>query len=257
MRIAIVVPCYNEEAVLPETIKRLTVVVQSLVMAGKIDVASCMYFVDDGSRDSTWRLITENAAMNPLVRGIKLSRNRGHQMALLAGVLTAEGDAVISIDADLQDDLAAIEKMLDAQRAGADIVYGIRAKRETDGFFKRLTAEAYYRLLSRLGVEIVFNHADYRLMSRRAVNALSEYNEANVFLRGIIPQLGFPAAQVFYDRHERFAGETKYPLKKTWIGDFGMSVVGAGIWFRVGSARRCRPKIAQASHFARPTGRGV
>jgi polyisoprenyl-phosphate glycosyltransferase len=184
------------------------------VQEGTIAGTSRAYFVDDGSKDRTWPLIEELAAANPMLKGIKLSRNYGHQLAVLAGLLTVPGDAVISVDADLQDDLGAIEQMLVEHRKGSEIVYGIRKKRDTDTFMKRVTAEGYYRLLDWLGVEVVFNHADYRLMGRRALAALSEYGEANIFLRGLIPQIGFPTSSVYYDRQERFAGESKYPLRK-------------------------------------------
>ena len=170
--------------------------------------------VDDGSRDRTWALIEAAAQASPLVTGLKLSRNRGHQAALMAGLMNADADAVISVDADLQDDLAAIEAMVDAHAGGADVVYGVRRRRDADTFLKRTSAEAYYRLLNLLGVEVVFNHADYRLLSRRVLAALASYRESNLFLRGIIPQLGFPSAIVTYDRAERFAGESKYPLRK-------------------------------------------
>lgn len=159
-------------------------------------------------------MIESLAARNPQVKGIKLSRNRGHQAALLAGLLTVPGDAVISVDADLQDDLAAISEMVDAHESGIQIVYGVRRSRQSDSRFKRWTAELYYKVLARLGVEIVFNHADYRLLSRRALDALAKYGEANIFLRGLVPQLGFASSTVLYDRHERFAGESKYPLRK-------------------------------------------
>ncbi len=214
MKLSIVVPCYNEEEVLPETVKRLTELLDRLVEQGKIDAGSHVIFVDDGSRDRTWEQIETHAANQNYVRGVKLSRNRGHQNALLAGLFHADGDAVISVDADLQDDLEAIAQMVDAHLAGMDVVYGVRRRRDTDTFFKRLTAEGYYRLLARMGVEIVFNHADYRLLSRRAIDALREYGESNFFLRGIVPQLGFPSATVYYNRAERFAGESKYPLRK-------------------------------------------
>ena len=214
MELSIVVPCYNEEAVLEETAARLLQRVADLVAAGKIASSSRIYFVDDGSRDGTWPLIKSLAVRHPSVKGIKLSRNRGHQVALLAGLLTVPGDVVISVDADLQDDLAAISAMVDAHLAGAQIVYGVRKRRETDSRFKRITAEIYYKLLASLGVEIVFNHADYRLMGRAALNALATYGESNIFLRGLIPQLGFSTSTVYYDRGERFAGESKYPLRK-------------------------------------------
>ena len=214
IELSIVVPCYNEEAVLPETIQRLTELLQHLMDKGKITSDSCVYYVDDGSRDRTWGLIETLAKTNSTVRGIKLSRNRGHQNALLAGLLTVKGEVVISIDADLQDDLSAIEAMLDDYAAGYDIVYGVRGSRKTDTFFKSFTARSYYRLLSAMGVEIIYNHADYRLMSRRVIEALKEFGEVNLFLRGIIPQLGFSHTIVYYERADRFAGESKYPLKK-------------------------------------------
>lgn len=229
MMLSLVVPCYNEEAVLPETISRLTRLLESLVENNLVDACSHVIFVDDGSRDRTWQIIQEASANSQAVQGIKLSRNRGHQNALLAGLLDAKGDVAISVDADLQDDLDAIEKMILAHRQGSDIVFGVRKSRDTDTFFKRFTAEGYYRLLERFGVEVVFNHADYRLMSRRAIEALREFNEVNLFLRGIIPQLGFPSSIVYYDRAERFAGESKYPLGKmlalAWQGITSFSTV--------------------------------
>lgn len=213
--LAVVIPCYNEQEVLPETLRRLFALMQGLVADGAIDIGSRVWLVDDGSRDRTWQLIREaSASDNSVVCGVKLSRSRGHQVALLAGLMTAQGDVLVSVDADLQDDLGVIPKMLEAFAQGADIVYGVRSSRATDTIFKRATAEGYYRLMHRLGVEIVFNHADYRLMSRRAVEALREFPESNVFLRGLIPQLGFPSATVKYERHERFAGQSKYPLGK-------------------------------------------
>lgn len=214
MKLSIVVPCYNEEQVLPETVKRLVELSQDLVGSGLMDADSEIILVDDGSRDHTWRLIEKASSDYLVVRGVKLSRNRGHQAALLAGLNSATGDAVVSVDADLQDDLAAIREMIIAFEKGADVVYGVRKRREADTFFKRHSAESYYKMLDWLGVEIVFNHADYRLLSRRALDALKQYEESNLFLRGIIPQLGFPSAIVYYDRAERFAGESKYPLKK-------------------------------------------
>lgn len=212
--LSIVVPCYNEEEVLPETTRRLTALLQHLIAVGKIAPNSGAYYVDDGSRDRTWSLIEAQASANGFIRGIKLSRNCGHQNALLAGLSTVGGEVVISVDADLQDDLSAIEKMIDGYAAGYDIVYGVRGSRTTDTFFKSFTAKTYYRLLAALGVELIYNHADYRLMSRRVLNALKEFGEVNLFLRGIIPQLGFSHELVFYDRAERFAGESKYPIKK-------------------------------------------
>lgn len=214
MMLSIVVPCYNEEAVLPATISQLKSLLGDLVEKNLIDPTSHVIFVDDGSSDRTWQIIQEASASSEAIHGIKLSRNRGHQNAVLAGLLDAKGDAVISVDADLQDDLGAIEKMILAHLKGSDIVFGVRKSRDTDTFFKRLTAEGYYRLLERFGVEVVFNHADYRLMSRRTIEALRDFSEVNLFLRGIIPQLGFPSSIVYYDRAERFAGESKYPLGK-------------------------------------------
>ncbi|MEI6336424.1 MAG: glycosyltransferase [Methylococcaceae bacterium] len=212
--ISIVVPCYNEEAVLLETTRQMANLLQQLIIEGNITPNSRVYYVDDGSRDQTWKLIESLAETHKFVQGIKLSRNRGHQNALLAGLLTAEGEIIISVDADLQDDLSAIKKMIKYYAAGYDIVYGVRDTRKTDTFFKSFTAKAYYRLLSAMGVEIVYNHADYRLMSRQVIEALREFGEVNLFLRGIIPQLGFSYALVYYDRAERYAGESKYPLKK-------------------------------------------
>jgi polyisoprenyl-phosphate glycosyltransferase len=213
-RVAIVVPCYNEQAVLPETAHRLADLLELHIAQGKADKNSVIYFVDDGSRDRTWVLIEDLARANSHVRGIKLSHNRGHQNALLAGVMRAEGDVVISVDADLQDDLAAIGDMLDAHAQGNDVVYGVRSLRDTDSAFKRISATGYYRLLKLMGVELVHNHADYRLLSRCVVEALRQYDERNLFLRGLIPSLGFRSTNVYYERHERFAGESKYPLSK-------------------------------------------
>jgi glycosyltransferase involved in cell wall biosynthesis len=213
-KLAIVIPCFNEAQVLPTTVERMKELLAGLAASGMVAQESTVTFVDDGSRDSTWLLIEDAARVHPSVRGIKLTRNRGHQNALLAGLLTVEGDVVISIDADLQDDLAAVEQMLVKYDAGADIVYGVRSRRETDTVFKRVSAEGYYILLKKLGVDIVFNHADYRLMSRAAIAALASFGEVNLFLRGIVPQLGFKTDVVSYDRAERFAGESKYPLSK-------------------------------------------
>ncbi|MDO9047808.1 MAG: glycosyltransferase [Methylobacter sp.] len=212
--VSIVVPCYNEEAVLPETTCQLADLLSQLIIESKITPNSRVYYVDDGSRDRTWELIESLAETHEFVHGIKLSRNRGHQNALLAGLLTAEGEVIISVDADLQDDLSAIKKMVEFYAAGYDIVYGVRDSRKTDTFFKSFTAKAYYHVLSSMGVEIVYNHADYRLMSRQVIEALREFGEVNLFLRAIIPQLGFSYALVFYDRARRYAGESKYPMKK-------------------------------------------
>src|SRR4051794_17288322 len=212
--IAIVIPCYNEEPVLPETCRRIGALMDELVERGKISPASTVYFIDDGSRDNTWSLIEEFATVERCIAGIKLSRNRGHQNALLAGLFTVKGDAVISIDADLQDDIEAIHDMVDRFNAGAEIVYGVRRRRHTDSSFKRLTAEIFYRLMITLGAESIHNHADYRLMSRRAIESLKQYGEVNLYLRGIVPLLGFRSEIVYYDRARRFAGESKYPLRK-------------------------------------------
>ncbi len=212
----VVVPCYKEEAVLPETSKRLREKLHALMQAGKIAENSRVMFVNDGSKDRTWQIIEELHAGDRLFSGVNLSRNRGHQNALLAGLNTAMqyADMIISMDADLQDDINAMDAMIDAYHNGYDIVYGVRSSRRKDSFFKRFTAEGYYHLLQMMGVDIVFNHADYRLMSRRAVEGLAQFGETNVFLRGIVPQIGYPSTTVEYARAERFAGESKYPLKK-------------------------------------------
>lgn len=212
--VAIVIPCYNEEAVLPVTVPKMVSIIEDLVARGRVAVESSVTLVDDGSRDKTWQLIEAAVARYECVHGIKLSRNRGHQNALMAGLLTVDGDAVVSVDADLQDDLDAIEKMIEKFSDGTEIVYGVRSRRANDTFFKRLSAEGYYRLLAIVGVDVVFNHADYRLMGRAAIEALRQYNEVNLFLRGIIPQLGFSTDVVYYERNERVAGESKYPLGK-------------------------------------------
>lgn len=213
-RLGIVIPCYNEQEVLPETITQMSALLQKLVDAKKVLPNSRIYFVDDGSRDRTWELISEASTRNSYVEGFKLAGNRGHQNALVAGLENAEGDMLISIDADLQDDIGVIEDMVDHYNSGVDIVYGVRRRREKDTAFKRWTALGYYYLLEKMGVNIVFNHADYRLLSRRSIEALKQYQEVNLFLRGIIPTIGFPSAIVEYDRAERLAGESKYPIKK-------------------------------------------
>ena len=210
----IVVPCYNEEEVLPETARRLTDLLERLIRDGRITADSRILFVDDGSRDRTWSLIEGLAASDPKLGGVKLSRNRGHQNALLAGLFTAQAEIVVSVDADLQDDIEVIRDMLDAYRAGADVVYGVREDRSSDRLFKRATAKAFYRLMDLLGVESVYNHADFRLMSRRAVEAAKEFHEVNLFLRGIVPLIGFASAIVYYTRSERYAGVSKYPFKR-------------------------------------------
>lgn len=213
----IVVPCYKEEEVLPETSKRLRAKMRALMDAGWISTKSRVMFVNDGSSDNTWPIIQALHEQEPeMFSGVNLSRNRGHQNALLAGMLTAvrDADMMISMDADLQDDINAIDAMVDAYHEGYDIVYGVRSKRDTDTFFKRFTAEGFYKVMKALGVDIVFNHADYRLMSRRAVEGLAQFSEVNLFLRGIVPQIGYRWTTVTYERAERFAGESKYPLKK-------------------------------------------
>ena len=214
IQLAIVVPCYNEQEVLPETNRRLLDLVSRMQAADLVDDKSGIYYVDDGSRDGTWPLIEQLAAADTRVHGLKLSRNRGHQMALLAGLMTVEGDALVSIDADLQDDVNVIEKMVHEHLTGAEVVYGVRDSRATDTAFKRSSALWYYGLMKRMGVDLVHNHADFRLMGRRAVEALRQYGEVNLFLRGIVPLIGYKAATVKYDRAERFAGESKYPLRK-------------------------------------------
>ncbi len=213
----IVVPCYKEQEVLPETSKRLKEKLCQLEAEGKISTSSRVMFVNDGSKDETWPIIKRLHEEDPAYfSGVNLSRNRGHQNALLAGLSEAvkKADMIISMDADLQDDINAVDAMVDQYHAGFDVVYGVRSKRETDTFFKRFTAEGFYHLMKALGVDIVFNHADYRLMSRRALQGLLQFSEVNLFLRGIVPQVGYPSTQVTYERAERFAGESKYPLKK-------------------------------------------
>lgn len=213
-RLAIVVPCYNEEDVLPETVSQLVALLEHMEQEQLIDPGSHVCFVDDGSSDQTWALIKECAIKNIRIKGIKLARNRGHQFALLAGLETAEGDVLVSIDADLQDDITVIKAMVEQYHQGNDVVYGVRKLRSHDTAFKRITAEGYYYLLRKMGVNIVYNHADFRLMSRRAIEALKRYEEVNLFLRGVIPTIGFPSTIVEYDRAARFAGESKYPLRR-------------------------------------------
>ena len=211
-----VVPCYNEEEVLPETIKRLSAKLTQLIKDGKADEESRMLFVDDGSKDKTWSIISEYSNNNKYVGGVKLSRNRGHQNALLSGLMTAKEhcDCAISLDADLQDDIEVIDQFIDKYLEGCQIVYGVRSSRKKDTAFKRTTAQGYYKFMKMLGVDIVYNHADYRLMGSEALEALSEYSEVNLFLRGIVPLIGYRCDYVYYERNERFAGESKYPLKK-------------------------------------------
>ncbi|MGB4590310.1 MAG: glycosyltransferase family 2 protein [Clostridiaceae bacterium] len=212
----LVIPCYNEEEVLHETSKQLKAIMERMIASKKISEESRIVFVNDGSKDKTWEIIKGLHEEDPLFAGINLSKNRGHQNALLAGLLTTKdyADAVISLDADLQDDVNVIEQFIDEFEKGYDVVYGVRSSRKSDTFFKKFTAEGFYKVMQLLGVNIVFNHADYRLMSRRALDGLNEFEERNLFLRGIIPLIGYPSTTVEYERHERFAGESKYPLKK-------------------------------------------
>ena len=212
----LVIPCYNEQEVLPETSRRLKEKMESLMDRNMISRDSKIMFVNDGSKDRTWEMIEELHDQDPLYQGVKLSRNRGHQNALLGGLMTAKeyADMVISLDADLQDDIDVIDQFVEKYYEGCDIVYGVRSARTTDTFFKRFTAEGFYKIINLMGGEVVFNHADYRLMSKRALNELANYKEVNLFLRGIVPMIGFKTDVVTYERHERLAGESKYPLKK-------------------------------------------
>lgn len=214
--IYLVLPCYNEEEVLHETSARLKVKMNQLISENKISKDSRVTFVDDGSKDNTWSIIEELKESDELFAGVKLSRNRGHQNALLAGLMTVKDycDAAISLDADLQDDINVIDKFIDKFIDGCDVVYGVRSDRKTDTVFKRTTAQGFYKVMKFLGVDIVYNHADYRLMSKRALEALGEFEEVNLFLRGIVPLIGYKSDVVLYERNERFAGESKYPLKK-------------------------------------------
>lgn len=229
-KLYLVIPCYNEEEVLPETSKQLRAKMETLMAAGKISKESRIVFVNDGSKDRTWEIIESLHKENPLFQGIKLSRNKGHQNALLAGLMTVKEhcDMAISMDADLQDDIDAIDGMLEKYAEGCDIVYGVRNARDTDTAFKRKTAEGYYKAMRLLGADIVYNHADYRLMSKRALDGLEQFKEVNLFLRGVVPMIGYKSDKVYYARKERFAGESKYPLKKmlafAWEGLTSLSV---------------------------------
>lgn len=214
MILAIVIPCYNEEEVIVEATHQFTNLLKKLIAAGKISDQSRINYVDDGSKDKTWLLINQLSESNKLVHGLKLSRNRGHQNAVLAGMMSVKGDAIVTIDADLQDDINVVEQMVDEFNNGVDIVYGVRSDRSTDTVFKRNTAQLYYKLLSLFGVDMVYNHADFRLMSRRAIESLRQYQEVNLYLRGIIPLIGFKSTNVEYSRKERFAGTSKYPFGK-------------------------------------------
>lgn len=212
----IVIPCYNEEEVLPETTKQLKKKMSELIKSKKISKKSRVMYVNDGSKDKTWDMIEEISNKEEYFSGVKLSRNRGHQNALLAGLMTAKkyADMVISMDADLQDDINVIDKMIEKYNEGCDIVYGVRSSRKKDTWFKRTTAQGFYWFMQKMGVDIVYNHADCRLMSKRTLDELENFTEVNLFLRGIVPLIGFNSCIVTYERNERFAGESKYPLKK-------------------------------------------
>lgn len=216
MKLSIVIPCYNEEDVLPETTRRMTELLDQMVREQLVSEDSEMLFVDDGSRDKSWSLIEEFSRENPYVHGVKLAGNSGHQNALMAGMFTVKeyADVVVTVDADLQDDISVIPDMIHKYNDGCDIVYGVRKERKTDTVFKRVTAQGFYRLMNKFGVKSVYNHADFRLMSRRAVCQLCEYRERNLYLRGIVPLIGYKTDAVYYDRAERFAGESKYSLSK-------------------------------------------
>ena len=229
-KLFIAVPCYNEEEVLEDSAAKLRLKLEKMMSEGKITSDSRIVFIDDGSKDKTWSLIEKLHYENPIFDGIKLSRNRGHQNALLCGLMTlkSKADAVISIDADLQDDIEVFDEMVAKYEDGCDVVYGVRSKRATDTFFKRFTAESFYKILSMMGAKVIFNHADFRLMSRRALEAFSLYKETNIFLRGMVPLIGYKSDIVTYERSERLAGESKYPLKKmlalAWEGITSLSV---------------------------------
>lgn len=212
----VVVPCYNEEEVLQETTKELKAKLERLIKDKVISEKSKVMYVNDGSKDKTWELIKTIKNKEKLFTGISLSRNRGHQNALLAGLMTAKkyADIIISMDADLQDDINAIDEMIKKYYEGNEIVYGVRSARKKDTFFKRFTAESFYKIMNKLGVEVVFNHADYRLTSKKVLNDLENFEEVNLFLRGMFPLIGYKSDVVYYERNERFAGESKYPLKK-------------------------------------------
>lgn len=229
-KLYLAIPCYNEEEVLRDSADKLADKFNRMIGEKKISENSKIVFIDDGSADNTWNIITELHDQNPVFDGIKLSRNRGHQNALLCGLMTLKdkADAVISIDADLQDDIEVFDEMVEKFENGCDVVYGVRSKRETDTFFKRTTAESFYKLLNKMGANVIYNHADFRLMSKRALNAFSLYQERNIFLRGMVPLVGFNSDTVTYERSERLAGESKYPLGKmlnlAWEGITSLSV---------------------------------
>lgn len=229
-RLAIVVPCYNEEEMLPMTTNALSEVLDVLIRKGKVSEDSFVLYVDDGSKDATWRIITEHFEKNPKISGLKLAGNVGHQYALTAGMLEVmeRADIMISIDADLQDDVGVMEEMIDKYHEGCDIVYGVRNDRKKDSFFKRTTAQAFYKVMAMFGVKTIYNHADYRLMSRRALQHFSKYEEVNLYLRGVMPLIGYQTDCVYYERKERALGQSKYPLKKmlalAWNGITSFSV---------------------------------
>lgn len=228
--LAIVVPCYNEEAVLPQMSTVFIKKVEDLIARGAIDVRSFILFCDDGSTDRTWRIISDLSVGNPIIKGISLSRNRGHQNALLAGLMSAyrQADAVVSLDCDGQDDINAIDEMLHKYTDGADVVYGVRNRRVSDTWFKRVTAESFYKLMVWLGADVVYNHADYRLLSKRVLESFSKYGEVNLFLRGLFPLVGYRSDVVYYERHERMGGESHYPFLKmlgfAWDGITSLSI---------------------------------
>lgn len=256
----IVVPCYNEEAVLPETQKELGNKLSDMISTGAISEESRIVFVDDGSKDRTWELIEKYHSENSKIEGVKLAHNRGHQFAVLAGLMTVKDlcDMAITMDADLQDDIDVVDKFVEKYKEGCEVVYGVRNSRATDTFFKKTTAEGFYKIMQAMGVDIVFNHADYRLMSKTVLDALSEYKEVNLFLRGIVPLIGYKSDIVEYARKERFAGESKYPLKKMlafaidgitsfsikpirMITTLGVGALGVSalmiLWFIIGAVR--------------------
>lgn len=256
----IVVPCYNEEAVLPETQKELENKLSDMISTGAISEESRIVFVDDGSKDRTWELIEKYHSENSKIGGVKLAHNRGHQFAVLAGLMTVKDlcDMAITMDADLQDDIDVVDKFVEKYKEGCEVVYGVRNSRATDTFFKKTTAEGFYKIMQAMGVDIVFNHADYRLMSKTVLDALSEYKEVNLFLRGIVPLIGYKSDIVEYARKERFAGESKYPLKKMlafaidgitsfsikpirMITTLGVGALGVSalmiLWFIIGAVR--------------------
>lgn len=230
LKLYLAIPCYNEQEVLPDSAEKLLRKYRALIESGKISEDSRIVFIDDGSRDSTWDIIEKLHGAEKIFDGIKMSRNRGHQNALLGGLMALRGraDAVISLDADLQDDINAIDLMIEKYEQGCDIVYGVRSSREKDSFFKRFTAEGYYKILNKMGAKVIFNHADFRLMSDRALEEFSKFHEVNIFLRGLVPMIGLKSDIVAYERKERLAGESKYPLKKmlalAWEGITSLSV---------------------------------